>query len=147
MKSWGLKVGASLVLGSWSFVLSATAQYTIDWFKVADGGGTSTGSVYSVSGTTGQHDASDVMTNGQFSVTGGFWVLPQAVQTEGGPFLMITPAAPGFATISWMPNTPGFVLQETSILSPSNWTNSAPALTNGATLPALDMKFFRLKKE
>ena len=34
---------------------SAFAQtYSIDWYKVAGGGGTSTGGVYSVSGTIGQ---------------------------------------------------------------------------------------------
>ena len=32
-------------------------SYSIDWFKIAGGGGTSTGGVYSVSGTIGQHDA------------------------------------------------------------------------------------------
>ena len=36
-------------------VLTASAQtYSIDWFKIAGGGGTSTGGVYSVSGTIGQ---------------------------------------------------------------------------------------------
>ena len=37
---------------------SAIAQpYSIDWFKIAGGGGTSTGGNYSLSGTIGQHDA------------------------------------------------------------------------------------------
>ena len=49
-------------------------NYSIDWFKIAGGGGTSTGGLYQVSGTIGQHDAGPVMTNGQFSVTGGFWL-------------------------------------------------------------------------
>jgi len=33
--------------------------YSIDWYKIAGGGGTSTGGVYAVSGTIGQHDAGD----------------------------------------------------------------------------------------
>jgi hypothetical protein len=122
-------------------------SYSIDWFKIAGGGGTSAGGVYQLSGTIGQPDAGPVMTNGQFSVTGGFWVLPIAVQTLGTPTLTIVPATPGYATISWVPNTPGFVLQETLSLSPPNWTNSASGATNPITIPAtLPAKFYRLKK-
>ncbi len=50
-------------------------QYSIDWYKVAGGGGTSTGGTYSVSGTIGQHDAGGPMTGGNYSLTGGFWAL------------------------------------------------------------------------
>ena len=57
-------------------VLSARApSYSIDWYKIAGGGGTSTGGVYSVSGTIGQPDASGAMTGGNYSVTGGFWSI------------------------------------------------------------------------
>ncbi|MBZ0173254.1 MAG: hypothetical protein K8E66_12795, partial [Phycisphaerales bacterium] len=37
------------------------------------GGGTMVGSFYSLSGTIGQHDASDAMTGTTFQLTGGFW--------------------------------------------------------------------------
>ena len=122
-------------------------NYSIDWFKIAGGGGTSAGGLYQVSGTIGQHDAGPVMTNGLFSVTGGFWVLPAAVQTLGAPTLTIVPAAPGYATISWSPNTPGFVLQETVSLSPANWTNSVSGAANPITIPTtLPAKFYLLKK-
>ena len=136
-------VGSICVLAS-----SAFAQtYSIDWFKVAGGGGTSTGGVYSVSGTIGQHDAGGPLTNAQYSVTGGFWVLPVAVQTVGAPLLTIVPAAPGQATISWTPATPGFVLQETLSLAPSNWVNSASGALNPVTVPAtVPSKFYRLRK-
>ena len=65
--------------------LPAFAQYAIDWSTIDGGGGTSTGGVYSVSGTIGQPDAGGPMTNGQYSVTGGFWALPTAVQTTNAP--------------------------------------------------------------
>ncbi len=74
-----------------------------------DSGGTSTGGP---------------MTNGQYSITGGYWALPVAVQSADAPLPTIAPATTGNATISWSPNTPGFVLQETWVLSPSNWSNS-----------------------
>jgi hypothetical protein len=122
-------------------------NYAIDWFTIDGGGGTSTGGVYSVSGTMGQHDAGGPMTNGQYSVTGGFWVLPTAVQVTNAPMLTIVPAGAGQATISWTPATPGFVLQETWVLSPANWTNSPSGATNPVVVPAtLPTKFYRLFK-
>jgi hypothetical protein len=129
-------------------VIAGSAQtYSIDWHTIDGGGGTSTGGVYSVSGTIGQPDAGGPMTNGQYSVTGGFWALPTAVQVTGAPTLAIVLAAPGQATISWVPNTPGFVLQETWVLSPSNWTNSTSGATNPIVVPAtLPAKFYRLFK-
>src|ERR1039458_10774684 len=63
-------------------------SYSIDWYKIAGGGGTSTGGTYQVSGTLGQPDASGAMTSGSYSLTGGFWSL-YAVQTPGAPALTI----------------------------------------------------------
>ena len=126
---------------------AAAQTYSIDWFTIDGGGGTSTGGVYSVSGTIGQPDAGGPLTNGQYSVTGGFWALPTAVQVTNAPTLTIVPATPGNATISWTPATPGFVLQETWVLSPANWTNSISGATNPITVPAtLPTKFYRLFK-
>jgi hypothetical protein len=133
----------SLVISLSGF--AALAQYSIDWFKVAGGGGASTGGVYTVSGTIGQPDAGGPMTNGQFSVTGGFWVLPVTVQTEAAPTLRIGSGAPGQATVSWVPATAGFVLQENLNLGTSNWASSPSGATNPATVPALGpVKFYRL---
>jgi hypothetical protein len=130
-----------------AFCFGAQAQYTIDWHTIDGGGGTSTGGVYSVTGTVGHPDAGATMTNGQFAVTGGFWALPTAIQTDEAPTLTITPATPGNATISWTPSTPGFVLQETWSLAPANWTNSPSGSTNGIVVPAtLPTKFYRLFK-
>ena len=119
-KTWR-GIGFSFLFSALCF--SAAAQYAITWSTIDGGGGTSTGGVFSVSGTIGQPDAGPTLTNGQYAVTGGFWALPTAVQTTNAPLLTIVPAAPGQATISWTPNTPGFVLQETWVLSPANWTN------------------------
>jgi len=128
--------------------LTALAQFAIPWYTVDGGGGTSTGGVYSVSGTIGQPDAGPTMTNGQFSVTGGFWALPQVVQTPGAPTLYITNAAPGWATLWWTPSTDtNWVLQERLSLSSGAWTNSPSGPTNPVTVPAtLPTKFYRLFK-
>lgn len=127
--------------------VAAHAQYAIGWSKISCGGGTSAGGVYAVSGTIGQHDAGGPMTNGQYAVTGGFWVLPQAVQTFGAPLLAIAPAAPGQATISWAPPTPGWVLQENLNLGTTNWVNSLSGATNPITVSAVPpQKFYRVVK-
>ena len=131
-----------------ALALSAPGQsYSIDWSKIAGGGGTSTGGVYSVSGTIGQPEAGGALTNGQYSVIGGFWVLPQAVQVSGAPTLTIARATPGQAMITWAPATAGFVLQENLNLGTTNWVNSPSVATNPiAVLAGSPAKFYRLYK-
>ena len=126
----------------------ASAQnYSIDWFTIDGGGGTSTGGVYSLSGTIGQPDAGGPMTGGNYSLTGGFWALPFAVQSADAPLLTIVPFGAGQARISWAPSTPGYVLQENTNLTTSNWVNSASGTLNPVTVPAtLPAKFYRLRK-
>jgi hypothetical protein len=143
-----LKPSALAVLIATALAATALAQsYSVDWWKVAGGGGTSTGGVYAVSGTIGQHDAGGPMTNGQYSVTGGFWALPTAIQTPGSPVLSIAPSAPGQVLISWTPPTPGFRLQSTDSLSPTNWVAAPSGTNNPATVPAsVAARFYRLIK-
>jgi len=63
------------------------------------------------------------------------------------PRLAINSAAPGQASISWTPHSPGFVLQESLSLSPASWTNSLSGATNPIILPAtLPKQFYRLCK-
>jgi hypothetical protein len=125
----------------------ASAQYSIDWFKIAGGGGTSTNGQYSLRGTLGQPEAGGPLTNGVYALTGGFWALPTLVQTPGAPMLHITNAAPGFATLWWDPPTPGFTLQSTDSLAPTNWVNAPTGTNNPASVPAaLPARFYRLLK-
>jgi len=137
------------LISVFSFQISAFSQnYAINWHTIDGGGGTSTGGVYSVSGTIGQPDASQqTMSGGSYSLTGGFWAL-YAVQTPGAPTLTIVPAAAGQAAISWSPATgTNWVLQEALSLSPANWTNSPSGSTNPVVVPAaLPAKFYRLFK-
>ena len=70
--------------------ITLAQQYTIDWYKIAGGGGTSTGGTYQVSGTIGQPDASGTTSGGNYTLTGGFWSLIAVVQTAGAPTLTIT---------------------------------------------------------
>jgi hypothetical protein len=144
-----LAVPALIASLLWTTSTETPAQpFEITSSTIDGGGGTSTGGVYAVSGTIGQPDAGTTLTNGQYSVTGGFWALPQAVQTPGAPLLSIVAAGPGQAQISWEPDTPGFVLQETLSLAPTNWVNSASGTNNPVIVPAtLPAKFFRLNNQ
>src|ERR1700674_3783952 len=100
---------------------SGLAQsYSIDWYKVSGGGGTSTGGVYSVSGTIGQHDAGGPITGGNYSLTGGFWSL-YAVQTLGAPTLSILLTGTNTAVVYWPSPSSGFGLQQNSNLATTNW--------------------------
>ena len=59
--------------------------------------------------------------------------------------MSIVTTGSGQATVSWSPDTPGYVLQETLSLSPTNWVNAASGTTNPAVVPAtLPKKFYRL---
>lgn len=133
-----------------AFIVPCQAQtYTIDWYKVAGGGGDSTGGTFSVSGTIGQHDASDAMTGGGFSVTGGFWSLISAVQTVGAPTLYISHSG-NTVTVFWQ-NTGSWTLQQNGSLAlPAGWTASSGVTTaNGtnyfAVVNPAGNQFFRLK--
>ena len=134
------------LLFSLTAVLCAWAQYAIDWHTIDGGGGTSTGSVYSVTGTLGQPDAnSGPLSGGTFELNSGFWAT--AVQTPGGPYLSIVAAGPGQATISWTPDNSGWILQEKGSLTSSSWTNSPSISTNPVVVPAtLPTTFYRLHK-
>ena len=142
-------------------LLAATAvhaqQYSIDWYKIAGGGGTSTGATYTVSGTIGQPDASGAMNGGPvtgnnyYSLTGGFWSLISVVQTAGLPTLTVTHSG-NTVTVSW-PATGSYTLQQNGNLATSGgWATSGYSIstangTNSITLTsATGALFFRLKQ-
>ena len=130
--------------------LSTSAQnYSIDWYKISGGGGTSANGQYSLSGTIGQPDASGAMTGGRYSVTGGFWSLISVVQTPGAPNLAIAQSG-NSVIVSW-PDTGSYTLQQNSNLAtPAGWTTSGYTVstangTNSITITrSAGNLFFRL---
>ena len=80
--------------------LAHAQSYSVDWSKIAGGGGTSTGGVYSVSGTIGQPDAGK-MNGGNYAIDGGFWGIIAAVQTPGAPLLSIARSTTNTVVVSW----------------------------------------------
>ncbi len=141
----------SLLLATFS--LGASAQsYSIDWFTIDSGGGTSTNGQYTVSGTIGQPDAGGAMNGGNFSLAGGFWSLLSLVQTTGAPLLSIRYTTTNTAVVSWPSPSTGFNLQFATDLTLSNWANSVTAPSDDGTNrflivnPPTGNGFFRLIK-
>jgi hypothetical protein len=140
-----------LFLGLLFPAVSFAQSYAIDWYKIAGGGGTSTGGVYAVSGTIGQHDAGGVMTGGSYSLVGGFWALISVVETPGLPDMTITHAGDS-VVVSW-PATGNYTLQQSgSAAAAAGWATSGYTITtangtNSVTIvsPTENM-FFRLKQ-
>jgi hypothetical protein len=130
--------------------LGFAQTYSVDWYKISGGGGTSTNGTYQVSGTIGQPDAGGAMSGGNFSVTGGFWALIQVVQTPGAPTLYVSHSG-NTVTIYWQDVAGWHLVQNGNLTVPvASWPNSSsPTLANGTNYlnlvnPAGGI-FFRLK--
>jgi hypothetical protein len=146
-KTWQFVLAAFCLLHSALCPLAHAQSYAIDWFTIDGGGGTSTGGVYSLSGTIGQPDAGPALTGRPYTLQGGFWPAAVAIQEPGAPTLVIVPTAPGLATVSWAPATPGFVLQVSDTLTPAVWVNTPSGAANPVTVPStLPIRFYRLIK-
>lgn len=149
-KTWRILVILCFLIGG--HCLPASAQdYSIDWFTVDGGGGTSTGGVFSVSGTIGQPDASaTTMTGGDFSLTGGFWSLQLIVQTPGVPKLSVFSIDADTVVISWPSPSTGWELQQNTDLNTTDWMTPAESISNDGTkkfitvTPATGNRFYRL---
>ena len=79
-----------------TLVSAAPNAFSLPWWTVDGGGGTSQGGDYVLRGTSGQPDAGPRMTGGDFSLLGGFWggTLPDS--RPGPP---IPPTRPPVGTI------------------------------------------------
>lgn len=122
----------------------AQAQYSIDWYTIDGGGGTSSGGSYTLSGTIGQPDTG-TMTGGSFTLEGGFWPGIIVPSTGEAPtiFIQLTGTS---VIISWSPATPGFTLEQTDSLSAISWgpgpagNPTSPVSANSGT------RYYRLRK-
>lgn len=133
-----------------ALLLAGTAgaqNYSIDWYKIAGGGGTSANGQYSLSGTIGQPDAGGPMTGGGYSLTGGIWAL-YAVQTPGAPLLTIRRIG-SQSVVFWDPTITGWTLQtNVNPATAAAWGNYLGAIVNNSvtnTPPPMNL-FFRLKQ-
>jgi hypothetical protein len=126
--------------------------YDLSWHTIDGGGGTSTGGVYSVSGTIGQPDAS-TMSGGNYTLQGGFWSLIAAVQTPGAPLLSIFRTTTDTVAVFWPSPSTGWNLQQnTNSVSSVNWSNVTTTIQDDGTIktlivnPPAGNRFYRLHK-
>jgi hypothetical protein len=137
---------AILLLSVAASSVQAQANYTIDWFSVDGGAGTSSGGVYSVSGTIGQPDAGK-MSGGNYSLEGGFWGIIDEVRT---PLLVITRSGAD-VVVSWTSPSTGFGLEQNPALGTTNWTSVTNSVSDDGTTKSVIVpagqgnKFYRLK--
>jgi hypothetical protein len=138
-----------LVTGFLAPAFANAQAYSLNWFKIAGGGNTSTNGQFSLSGTIGQHDAGGPMTGGNYSVTGGFWAL-SAVQTPGAPSLRIFLSTTNTAIVAWPAPSTGWSLQSATNLVSPNWVGAVGTviLTGGENQllvsPPTGNRFYRL---
>ena len=124
-------------------------SFAVDWFSVDGGGGTSTGGVFSVSGTIGQPDAGH-MSGGSFTLEGGFWGIIAAIQTPGAPLLSVFLTPTNTVIVAW-PAPSSFSLQQNTNPATTNWTGVTNAVTPVGTnnqvmiSPPAGNRFYRLK--
>lgn len=142
-----------VLLATFTIQFSAFSQsYSIDWSTIDGGGGTSTGGVYSVSGTIGQPDAGTTMSGGNYSIDGGFWAIVAAVQTPGAPLISV--ARSGAAVVvSWPSPSTGYILQQNNtVTNAAGWSTSGYSITDNGTVKSITVSapsgnlYFRLKK-
>jgi hypothetical protein len=133
------------------FALEARTQnFSIDWFTIDGGGGTSTGGVYTVTGTIGQPDAGR-MSGGNFTIEGGFWGILAAIQTPNAPKLRIVLTATNTVVVAWPTSATGFTLQQNSDLNTTSWSivGTSPTVVGSenqvVVSPPIGNRFYRLK--
>jgi hypothetical protein len=172
-ESVGGWLGPALALGVLFLSQPAKAQvYSIDWFKLAGGGGTSTSAVYSISSTIGQHDAGTEITNAvlgpfhqapprflpkgiqansaHYSLISGFWAI-YALQTPGAPRLRIFLTSTNTAVVAWPAPSTGWTPQVSTDLSVTLWqvptqqVNVVGEENQILVSPPLGESFFRLR--
>jgi hypothetical protein len=145
------RITVSCLLFAASVFCLRAQSYSIDWFTIDGGGGTSTGGVYSVSGTIGQPDAGH-MSGGNFTLDGGFWGIIAAVQTPGSPLLRVVLTGTNTVVVAWPTPSAGFALQQNlSVNNAGGWSNVTNAVNvvgsenQVIVAPPVGNRFFRLK--
>jgi len=155
-----MKTNRLATLATGLFLVAATSafsqNYSIDWFTIDGGGGTSSGGSYSLSGTIGQPDAG-TMSGGAYTLVGGFWALAQAIQTTGAPLLSVETLPNGTVRVFWPASATGYVLDQSTALAiapaATTWTPTVfPYQTNASqisiiTAPSPAQKYYRLRKQ
>ncbi len=146
-------MNAKIILGAMLLVPGLLhAQYTVDWWTIDGGGGTSTNAQYSLTGTIGQPDAG-ATSGGNYTLQGGFWGVVAAVQTAEAPWLTVIRTSTNTVAVSWPNTDPNWKLHWTANLGGTiSWIEIPPPYpTSGTNYVYVEPaptgnKFYRLHK-
>ena len=135
-----------------STLLAAHAQIDpVSWWTVDGGGATSTGNIYSITGTIGQPDAG-VLSGGNFTLEGGFWCSAWLEPETEAPSIWYA-RLPAAVRLSWAPSASGSVLEHARRLTaPIPWDKlDQPYFTNANEIYVVvpisgQSQFYRLRK-
>jgi hypothetical protein len=142
---------AAVLVALWVPVAEAQ-NFSLNWWTVDGGGGTSSGGGFTVSGTVGQPDAG-AMSGGNFVLEGGFWGVIAAIQTPGGPMLYVTNQS-GVVKVYWLLPATDWVLERTNRLTgiagpwpqvPFPYVTNATDISISVPSPT-GQQFYRLRK-
>jgi len=61
------------------------------------------------------------------------------------PVLTIIPAGANAVTVSWLPTFSGCTLEQSSMISPTNWIDAPTASLDPVTVPRTNAQFFRVR--
>ena len=148
---WGCVIAGLLwMLGS---LVAHGQPYSIAWYTLDGGGGTSSGGTYSVTGTIGQPDAGR-SSGGIYVLNGGFWGMLAAAQPTNVPCLTITHLPTNSVVVSWPLPADGWVLEWTNRVArvSAPWVQLAPPYEGNSTQAWIMVpwppgsRFYRLRK-
>jgi hypothetical protein len=131
--------------------LQAQTNLAINWSSIDGGGGSSTGGIFTISGTIGQPDPGQ-MSGGNYSIEGGFWGILAAAPPLEPLWLAVARTTTNSVIIWWPSPATGWKLHQNANLSTTNWsevltTPNDDGVTRSVTVaPPLGNQFYRLKK-
>jgi hypothetical protein len=135
--------------------LQAHAQYSINWFVFQGGGGQSEaawGTPYTLTGTLGPSQGTPPATGGAFALTGLFFAQERGTVVIPQQSLTVTRNPDGTVTVSWPILSTGYVVEQSSTLSPGSWAPAPYNVNHNGVIrwitvqPAASRMFFRLRK-
>jgi hypothetical protein len=137
MKQFGFPILASAFFLGVGVNSLRAQSYSIDWFTIDGGGGTSTGGGYLMSGTIGQID-SGTMSGGGYTLEGAFWSIDAAVTPPITIFDNTSGSDNGYevaTTTTWLANKfclgpQAYQLDSVTLLLVSGDNNGEPRIRN-----------------
>ena len=126
--------------------------FSVPWWKVSSGGGTSEGGSFTISGIIGQPESGVTSSGGNYSVTTGFWSRVNVIQVDGLPELKILRSAKANVVLTWTEGEAPLTIEESPDAKPGSWSPTARQIVSVGNARQITISgatgrsFFRLKR-